>query len=78
MELEKVATLLSDNLKNIFAFSLSRLYDKSEAEDLTNDIICEVLKCAHRLKNDDAFSASCGGLQKILLRNGSEKATFKR
>ena len=22
---------------------------------MTNDIICEVLKCAHRLKNDDAF-----------------------
>ena len=55
MKQEKVAKLLSDNLKNIFAFSLSRLYDRSEAEDLTNDIICEVLKCAHRLKNDDAF-----------------------
>ncbi len=55
MEQEKVAKLLSDNLKNIFAFSLSRLYDRLEAEDLTNDIICEVLKCAHRLKNDDAF-----------------------
>lgn len=55
MEQEKVAKLLSDNLKNIFAFSLSRLYDRSEAEDLTNDIICEVLKCARRLRNDDAF-----------------------
>lgn len=55
MEQEEAAKLLSDNLKNIFAFSLSRLYDRSEAEDLTNDIVCEVLKCAHRLKNDDAF-----------------------
>ncbi len=55
MEQEKVEKLLSDNLKNIFAFSLSRLYDRSEAEDLTNDIICEVLKCARRLRNDDAF-----------------------
>ena len=55
MEQEKAAKLLSDNLRNIFAFSLSRLYDRSEAEDLTNDIICEVLKCANRLKNDDAF-----------------------
>lgn len=55
MELEKAKQILSDNLKNIFAFSLSRLYDKSEAEDLTNDIICEVLKCVHQLKNDDAF-----------------------
>ncbi len=55
MEQEKVTELLSDNLKNIFAFSLSRLYDKSEAEDLTNDIICEVLQYARRLRNEDAF-----------------------
>lgn len=55
MEQEKAAKLLSDNLKNIFSFSLSRLYDKSEAEDLTNDIICEVLKSAHRLKTEEAF-----------------------
>ena len=78
MEREKVAKLLSDNLKNIFAFSLSRLYDRSEAEDLTNDIICEVLKCARGLKMTTLFTASCGGLRKILLKSGSEKATFKR
>lgn len=55
MEQEIAAKILSDNLNNIFAFSLSRLYDKSEAEDLTNDIICEVLKCVRRLRNEDAF-----------------------
>ena len=37
MEREKVAKLLSDNLKNIFAFSLSRLYDRSEAEDYSQE-----------------------------------------
>ena len=47
MEQEKAAEILTDNIKNIFAFSLSRLFNKSEAEDLTNDIIYEVLKCAH-------------------------------
>lgn len=55
MKQQKAAKLLSDSLKNIFAFSMSRLYDKSEAEDLANDIICEVLKSAGRLRNDDAF-----------------------
>lgn len=55
MEQEKAAKLLSNSLRNLFSFSLSRLYDKSEAEDLTNDIVCEVLKSAGRLKNDDAF-----------------------
>lgn len=55
LEQEKAANLLSGQLRNIFAFSLSRLYDKSEAEDLTSDIICEVLRCAGRLKNEQAF-----------------------
>ena len=55
MEQQKAAKLLSDNLKNIFAFTVSKLYDRSEAEDLTNDIVCEVLKSVHRLKNEAAF-----------------------
>lgn len=57
MEQQRAAELLSENLKNIFAFSFSRLYDKSDAEDLTNDIVCEVLKSVHRLKDDSAFNA---------------------
>ena len=55
MEQKIAAEVISNNIKNIFAYSLSRLYNKSEAEDLTNDIICEVLKCAHQLKNEEAF-----------------------
>ena len=55
MEQQKCAQLISESLKNLYAFSLSKLYDKSEAEDLTNDIICEVLKSASRLRDDDAF-----------------------
>lgn len=55
MEQKKAAQLVSENLKNLYAFSLSNLYDKSEAEDLTNDIVYEVLKSANRLKNDEAF-----------------------
>ncbi len=57
MEQKRAAELLSENLKNVFAFSFSRLYDKNDAEDLTNDIVCEVLKSAHRLKDDSAFNA---------------------
>lgn len=55
LEQEKLGTLISENLKNIFRFCMSKLYDKQEAEDLTNDIICEILKSAHNLKNDEAF-----------------------
>lgn len=47
--------LIEENLHTIFAWSLSRLYDKTEAEDLTQDIICAVLRSVSRLENDDAF-----------------------
>lgn len=55
MNRERAAELLSENLKNIFAFSLSNLFDKQDAEDLTNDIIVEVLSSVERLESDDAF-----------------------
>lgn len=77
MEREKVAKLLSDNLKNIFAFSLSRLYDRSEAEDLTNDIICEVLKCARGLKNDDAFYGFMWRIAENTFKKRIRKSNFQ-
>ena len=55
MNRERAAELLSENLKNIFAFSISNLFDKQDAEDLTNDIIVEVLSSVERLESDDAF-----------------------
>ena len=55
MEHSIVAKKLNESLKDIFAFSVSHLYNKQDAEDLTNDIIVEVLSSADRLENDDAF-----------------------
>lgn len=55
MEHSIVIQKLTDSIKDIFAFCVSRLYNKQDAEDLTNDIIVEVLSSAERLKNDDAF-----------------------
>ncbi len=55
MEHSIVIKKLNECLKDIFAFSLSRLYDKQDAEDLTNEIIVEVLASADRLQNDEAF-----------------------
>ena len=57
MDREIAAGLVSENLQALFAFSLSRLYDKGAAEDLTHDIVCEVLRSVHRLEDDGAFSA---------------------
>ncbi len=55
MEQQKAEQLVLRNLKSIFGFAFSRLYDKSEAETLAGEIVCAVLQSAHRLQNDDAF-----------------------
>lgn len=55
MEQQKAAQIISENLKTLFAYSMSKLYDKEQAEDLTNDIVCEILKSVHRLQNEEAF-----------------------
>lgn len=55
MEHKAVIEKLTECMKDIFAFAVSRVYNKQDAEDLTNDIIVEVLSSADRLQNDDAF-----------------------
>lgn len=47
--------LLEQNLGKLYGRVFSRLYDKTEAEDITNDIVCAVLSSVHSLKNDAAF-----------------------
>jgi len=51
----KATEFVEENLKTIFAYSLSRLRDKSDAEDLTNDIIAAILASSDRIKDDNAF-----------------------
>lgn len=55
MDKETAGKYIEKNLLTIYRWSLSKLYDKTEAEDLTQDIIYQVLKSAERLENDDAF-----------------------
>ena len=55
MEHKAVIEKLTECMKDIFVFAVSRVYNKQDAEDLTNDIIVEVLASAERLQNDDAF-----------------------
>ena len=52
---KRAAEFLEENLKTIFAYSLSRVSDKDDAEDLTNDIVVAVMQSVHNLKNDKAF-----------------------
>ena len=44
MEQQRATELVLENLQSIYRFSMARLYDKTEAEDLANDILYEILK----------------------------------
>ena len=55
MENKRAEQLISDNLKSIYGYAFARLYDKDDVDDLTQEIVCEVLRSAGRIKNDEAF-----------------------
>ena len=50
-----VIQFIEENLKTIFAYALSRVSNKEDAEDLTNDIVVAMLQSADRLQNQEAF-----------------------
>lgn len=39
MESEKVAALVQENMKTIFAYALSRVSNREDAEDLAGEIV---------------------------------------
>ena len=57
MENKRAAQMISDNLKNIYGYAFARLYDKDDVDDLTQQIVYEVLRSAKRIKDDEAFWA---------------------
>lgn len=55
MEQEKAYTLIENNLNKIYAYSLSKLQNAQKAEELTSDIIYQILKSIPNIKDDSAF-----------------------
>ena len=55
MQQEQVSLLIEENLKTIYAYSLSRVSNKEDAEDLAADIIVAILQSAPKMRNDNAF-----------------------
>lgn len=55
MEQEKISALVEENMKTIFAYALSRVSHKEDAEDLAGDIIFAILKSAPKIRDDNAF-----------------------
>ncbi len=55
MQKDSVYALVSENLKTIYAYSLSRVSNKADAEDLAGDIVLAILESAPRLRDEHAF-----------------------
>ena len=55
MEREAVYKRLAESMDSIYAFSLSRLSDRAAAEDLTSEIILQVMQSYGNIRSDDAF-----------------------
>ncbi len=55
MTQENASKLIELNLAAIYGYAFSRLYDKTKAEDLSQEIVLEIIKSAENLKNDKAF-----------------------
>ena len=55
MDSTKLEQLITENMKSIFGFALTRLGKVIEAEELASDILYETLKSAKNLKDEDRF-----------------------
>ncbi len=55
MEKEKIYELVAENMKTIFAYSLSRVSRKEDAEDLAGDIVLAICQSAPRIRDENAF-----------------------
>ena len=55
MRQNEVRQFIEENIKTIFAYALSRVSDKEDAEDLANDIVVAILQSASKLRDENAF-----------------------
>ena len=55
MDRIKLDARISENMKSIFGFALTRLGNVQEAEDLAGDILYALIRSAGNLKDEDRF-----------------------
>lgn len=78
MEQNLVAAFAEENMKTIYAYALSRVSNREEAEDLAGDILLSLLSCASRLRDEEALYgfvwSIAGNTYKKFLRKKSRQA----
>ena len=52
---KRASELLSANLTAIYGYAFSKLYDKDKVDELTSEIVYEIILSAKNLQNEEAF-----------------------
>ena len=78
MEQNQVAAFAEENMKTIYAYALSRVSNREDAEDLAGDILLALLSNASRLRDEEALYgfvwSVAGNTYKKFLRRKSRHA----
>ena len=78
MPQETVVNFIEENIKTIFAYALSRVSSKEDAEDLTNDIVLAMLQSADKLKSPEAFYGYVWGISANTYRKFLQKRSNRQ
>ena len=78
MPQETVVNFIEENIKTIFAYALSRVSNKEDAEDLTNDIVLAMLQSADKLKSQEAFYGYVWGIAANTYRKFLQKRSNRQ
>ena len=78
MDRIKAAAVMEENMKTIFAYALSRVSDKEDAEDLAGEIIVNFLASADKIRDDRAvhgyvWTIAANTLSRFLSRRAKER-----
>ena len=57
MDNKQAANMISENLTSFYGYAFARLYDKNDVDDLTSEIVYEILRSSSRLSDESAFWA---------------------
>ncbi len=90
MDIKTAAEMLRDNLPAIYGYAVRNIFDYGDAEDLAQEIVCEVLESVGNLNDDRAFWGYVWATAKNTLRvyirreqqkrkheNAAEKAFYR-
>ena len=73
MENYNAISFVEENMKTIFAYSLSRVSNKYDAEDLASEIILAILQNGEKIKDPNAFYGFVWGIAANTYKNFMRK-----